>query len=166
MWTNTTLLRQFSRSSKSPQLLTTSRHAKFQPCSTEDQNGGYDIGNTCSSNYRSWMVAGNGSATATPSLYVSINTVGLLWIVSDVVVNSNSKMAAITRKYICNVLSLSSYKRHQRISNGYTHNFEVQQYNWTSANTLWHRGYWWIKDGRMRWYKSDWPIYTKTTESV
>ena len=80
-----------------------SYHAKTQLCSTGNQNGGCDTGNTCSSYCRFRIVAGNGIPTATPTFSMSSNTVGLLRILSDVGTTGKSKIAAVNQKYPCNI---------------------------------------------------------------
>ena len=107
MGTNTRLLRYFSNTPKSPLLPTMSHCAKIQLCWTGSQNGGCDTGNTCSAECRSWIVAGSKIPTVSSIFSGSSNTAKLLWILSDVGVTGKSKMAAINRKYICNVLYLS-----------------------------------------------------------
>jgi hypothetical protein len=66
-----------------------------EPCSTGNQNGGCNTGNTRRSNKRYWIVASKGNPTVTPTFSASINTVRLLWILSDIEVTGKSKMAAI-----------------------------------------------------------------------
>ena len=66
----------------------------------------------------------------------SSNTVGLLQILSNVGVTGESKMAAINRKYIHNVLYLSLHVRQQRDSNCYPHIVGVPQHGGTIVNTL------------------------------
>ena len=107
MGTNTRLLHYFSNTSKSPLLPTMSHCAEIQLCYTGNQNGGCDTGNTCSSECRSWIVAGSEIPTVSSIFSGSSNTVELMWILSDVGVNGKWKMAAINRKYISNVLYLS-----------------------------------------------------------
>ena len=55
---------------------------------------------------------------------------------SDVWVTGKSKMAAINRKYIDNVVYLSLFTRLLRDSSGYPHIFEVQQHGGTIVDTL------------------------------
>ena len=129
MGTNIRLLNYFSRTSKSPLLPTLSHHGKIQPCWTGNQNFRCDTGNTCSWKCRSSIVAGCRTPTVTSTFSGSSNTVELL-ILFDVGVTGKSKMAAINRKCICNVLYLSLYMRQQRDSDGYTSTFSG------SSNTL------------------------------
>ena len=54
-------------------------------------------------------------------------------------VTGKLKMAAIYRKYICNVLYLSWYMRQQPDSDGYAHIFGVQQHAVSTVTTLRHQ---------------------------
>jgi hypothetical protein len=106
MGANTTLHRLFLRTPKSPLLVTTSHCAKFNPFSTGNQNSGCETGNTCISDCKPNICE---ISTVTPVFSGSSNTVGLVWILSDVGVSGKSKMAAINRKWICNHVYLSLY---------------------------------------------------------
>lgn len=46
-----------------------SHHGELQPCLSGNQNGGFDTGNACSSNYRSWIADGNGTQKGIPQQY-------------------------------------------------------------------------------------------------
>ena len=104
---------------------------------------------TFSSYYRSWTVAGNEISTAALKFSESSNTVGLVWILSDVGVTGQANMAAINRKYTFNTVYPSLYLGLQQDYNGYNHHhiFGAQQHGGTSVNTLLRWCDWSIKDG-------------------
>ena len=90
----------FFRAPKSPLLLITSRHAKFNPCSTWNRIGGRETGNTRSSDCRSCIHDSNTNSTGIrPQFRGPARWQGK---------SNKLKMAAIDRKCLCNNVYLRS----------------------------------------------------------